>query len=461
MKKIRLNAFLMNCVTHLAPGLWTLEENRAVDYLTPQYWTGLARTLERGGFDGVFLGDVLGVYDVFEGKPDAALRTASQAPMNDPLATIPLMSAVTEHLGFGVTCSLTYEHPYTFARRMTTLDHLTQGRVAWNIVTSYLNSAARNLGLDQQLSHDERYDLADEYMQVCYKLWEGSWEDGAVVRDRLKGVYTDPTKVHPIAHRGQYFNVPGFHMCEPSAQRTPVLFQAGSSGRGKVFAATHAECVFLAAPTRAIIRRNVDDVRARADAVGRDGSAILTFAMFTVIVGKTSEEAQQKYARYRQHADLDGAAALLAGWTGIDLSTYDRQQVLEYFATDAGQSALASFSTADPSRQWTVGEVIDYVSLGGRGPVIVGSPTEVADEMQAWMAETGLDGFNLTYATMPGTFEDVVDLLVPELRRRGCYRDAYTPGSYREKLFGDGARLPVTHPGASFRDVKRDRKAES
>jgi len=281
------------------------------------------------------------------------------------------------------------------------------------------------------------------------------------VRDRLKGVYTDPTKVHPIAHRGQYFNVPGFHMCEPSAQRTPVLFQAGSSGRGKVFAATHAECVFLAAPTRAIIRRNVDDVRARADAVGRDGSAILTFAMFTVIVGKTSEEAQQKYARYRQHADLDGAAALLAGWTGIDLSTYDRQQVLEYFATDAGQSALASFSTADPSRQWTVGEVIDYVSLGGRGPVIVGSPTEAADEMEAWMAETGLDGFNLTYATMPGTFEDVVDLLVPELRRRGCYRDAYTPGSYREKLFGDGARLPVTHPGASFRDVKRDRKAES
>ncbi|WP_347557298.1 LLM class flavin-dependent oxidoreductase [Robbsia sp. KACC 23696] len=452
MKKIRLNAFLMNCVTHLAPGLWTLPGNRAVDYLQPQYWVTLAQTLERGGFDGIFLGDVLGVSDVFKRSPDAALRHAAQVPMNDPLAVIPLMSAVTQHLGFGVTCSLTYEHPYTFARRLSTLDHLTQGRVAWNIVTSYLESAAKNVGLDRQLSHDERYDLADEYMAVCYKLWEASWEDDAVIRDTSNGTYTDPRKVHPIGHRGRYFNVPGFHMCEPSPQRTPVLFQAGSSGRGKVFAATHAECVFLAAPTKGIIRRNIADIRAAAQAAGRNADDMLTFTMFTVILGNTHAEAQAKYATYRKHVNLDGAAALLSGWTGIDLSTYDRNQILEYVGTDAGQSALASFTSADPSRKWTVGEVIEYVALGGRGPVVVGTAQEVADEMLSWVEETGLDGFNLTYATMPGTFEDVVTLLVPELRRRGVYQDAYTPGTYRDKLFGRGPRLAGAHPGAAARN---------
>jgi FMN-dependent oxidoreductase (nitrilotriacetate monooxygenase family) len=364
------------------------------------------------------------------------------------------MSQVTRDLCFGVTCSLSYEHPYTFSRRISTLDHLTGGRIAWNIVTSYLDSAARNIGLERQLSHDERYDLADEYMEVCYKLWEGSWEDSAVVKDRVRGVYADPSKIHPIAHAGRYFKVPGIHLSEPSAQRTPVLFQAGSSGRGKQFAAHHAECVFVAAPTRGIVKRNVADIRAQASALGRDGEAgVRIFAMFTVIVGRTAQEARDRLEQYQARASHEGAAALLSGWTGIDLSTYRPGDTLTYVDTDAGRSALASFSSADPSRTWTVAEAIDFVSIGGRGPVISGTPDEVADQIEDWIDDTGLDGFNLAYVEAHCTFEDIVDLLIPELRRRGRYRDEYEPGTYREKLFSAGARLPANHPGARYRTL--------
>ncbi|HBY25382.1 MAG TPA: 5,10-methylene tetrahydromethanopterin reductase, partial [Bradyrhizobium sp.] len=176
-KQIRLNAFAMNCVAHQSPGLWTHPRDRTKDYNKLSYWTDLAKTLERGRFDGLFLADVLGVYDVYAGNPDAALRNAAQTPANEPLMLIPAMAAVTENLGFGVTSNLSFEPPYPFARRMSTLDHLTNGRVGWNVVTGYLDSAARGAGKDKQTAHDDRYELADEYMELVYKLWEGSWED--------------------------------------------------------------------------------------------------------------------------------------------------------------------------------------------------------------------------------------------------------------------------------------------
>ena len=191
-KEIRLNAFAMNCVAHQSPGLWTHPRDRTTEYNRLPYWIDLAQTLERGRFDGLFLADVLGVYDVFGGGPEAALRNAAQTPANDPLLVIPAMATVTENLGFGVTSNLSYEPPYTFARRMSTLDHLTEGRIGWNVVTGYLDSAARGAGKDRQTAHDDRYDIADEYMEVVYKLWEGSWEDDAALRDRISGVFADP-----------------------------------------------------------------------------------------------------------------------------------------------------------------------------------------------------------------------------------------------------------------------------
>ncbi|HEV7877134.1 NtaA/DmoA family FMN-dependent monooxygenase, partial [Bradyrhizobium sp.] len=215
-KQIRLNAFAMNCVAHQSPGLWTHPRDRTADYNRLPYWTDLARTLERGRFDGLFLADVLGVYDVFGGSPDAALRNATQTPVNDPLLLISAMAAVTENLGFGVTCTLSYEPPYPFARRMSTLDHLTEGRIGWNIVTGYLDSAARGAGKEKQTAHDDRYDVADEYMEVVYKLWEGSWEDDAALRDRARGIFVDPSKVHRVQHQGANYRLDAIHLSEPS-----------------------------------------------------------------------------------------------------------------------------------------------------------------------------------------------------------------------------------------------------
>ncbi|MCY1412184.1 Dimethyl-sulfide monooxygenase [compost metagenome] len=448
-KQIRLNAFAMNCVGHLSPGLWRHpRDQQAARYTDIHYWIELARTLERGKFDGLFLADVLGVYDVYNGTADAALRAAAQVPANDPLQLVPAMAAATEHLGFGVTASVSFEHPYPFARRMSTLDHLTKGRAAWNIVTSYLNSGARNLGLDKQLDHQQRYALAEEYLEVCYKLWEASWEDDAVPAD---GIHADPARIHPIQHKGAHFDVPGIHLSQPSPQRTPLLYQAGASSRGKAFAAGNAECVFVAAPTRKILRDQVADLRRLAVAAGRQPSDVLVFNQLTVIVAPTDAEARAKRDDYRQFVSREGALALLSGWTGIDFGKFAPDQVLRHVQSDAMQSVVDAFSAADPERQWTAGEIADYCALGGDGPLLVGSPQTVADELQAWVEETDVDGFNLSSLVAPETFVDIVDLLIPELQARGLFKREYAEGTLRNKLFGQGDRLRAPHRAAQLR----------
>ncbi len=454
-KRIYLNAFEMVCAgAHQSPGLWLHEDDRSHTYKDSEYWIELAKLLEKGKFDAVFLADVLGTYDVYGGTRDAALRNAVQTPVNDPLLVVPLMSSVTEHLSFGVTASVSHEHPYTFARRMSTLDHLTKGRIGWNVVTSYLKSAAVNIGLDDQMSHDERYEFAAEYLDVCYKLWEGSWEDGAVVRDPQSKVYTDPSKVHDIRHEGKYFKVPGAHLSEPSPQRTPVLFQAGASPRGREFASKHAESVFTAGPTIAVVKKGVDALRERIQANGRDPEDVLVYTTFTAIVGKTEEEAQEKYETLKSHVSYEGALALLSGWTGIDFSGYEPDDTLEYIQSNAMQSAVEVFTRADPDRKWTIGELATFVGIGGRGPVAVGTPEQVADEVERWRDETGVDGFNLAYTLAPGSFEDFVELVVPVLQERGLVQSEYTEGTYREKIYGKGqAQLKDNHPGKNFKHL--------
>ncbi len=450
-REIRLNAFAMNTVGHLSPGLWTHPRDRSTDYAGLGLWTGLAKTLERGLFDGFFMADVVGVYDVYKGSAEAAIRAGAQVPVNDPLQVVPAMATVTEHLGFGITCSVSFEHPYVFARRMSTLDHLTRGRAGWNIVTSYLDSGARNLGQARQTGHDDRYDIADEFLDVCYKLWEGSWEDGAVLRDRASGRYADPAKVHPIAHQGRHYTVPGIHLCEPSPQRTPVLYQAGASARGQVFAARHAECVFVGAPSRVVLKKLVSGIRAAVAAQGRDPHDVTIFSMQTVIVDDTDRQAQEKYAEFRRHVSLDGAFALLSGWTGIDLAQFAPDEALRYIRTDAAQSMVAGFTSADPDRVWTAREAAEWCGIGGRGPVVAGSPATVADHLLEIVAECDVDGFNLAFALMPETFEDFVRLVVPELQSRGVYKTTYAPGTLRDKLFGAGPLLSPRHYGAQFR----------
>jgi FMN-dependent oxidoreductase (nitrilotriacetate monooxygenase family) len=450
-KEIRLNAFEMNCVAHQSPGLWRHPRDRSRDYKSLGYWTELARILERGLFDGLFLADVLGVYDVFGSGPRAALAHGTQIPVNDPLLLVPAMAAVTTHLGFGVTVNLSYESPYGFARRMSTLDHLTDGRIGWNIVTGYLESAAKGAGKDRQTAHDDRYAIAEEYMEVVYKLWEGSWADDAVLADSRSGVFTDPNRVRRINHEGPNFRVDAVHLSEPSPQRTPVLYQAGSSPAGRAFAARHAECVFISGPSKAVIAPRAAAIRNAALEQGRATSAVLLFALLTAIVAPTDAEAEAKLADYRQYADLEGALTLMSGWTGVDFSQLNPDQVVRHVENDAGRSALENITRADPERIWTVRQVAEHVAIGGIGPVIVGSPKTVADQLENWVDETGIDGFNLAFAVRPETFADVADLLVPELQRRGRYKSEYRIGTLREKLFGDAARLQAPHFGTLFR----------
>lgn len=452
-KQIRLNAFTMNCVGHISSGVWRIPGDTAHRYTDLEFWIDMAQTLERGLFDGVFIADVIGLYDVHGGNGDQAYRSAAQIPVNDPLQIVPAMAAFTKHLGFGVTGSVAFEHPFPFARRLSTLDHLTKGRAGWNIVTSYLDSGARNLGQSGLLTHDNRYDVADEYLQVIYKLLEGSWEDDAVIRDAVNNVYTDPRKVHEILHDGKYFKVPGAHVSEPSPQRTPVLYQAGASARGRQFAATHAEAAFVAAPSKKLTRGYVDDLRARAVSVGRRAEDVLALAQFTLVLGETDEAARKKLDYYKQYVDGEGALALMSGWTGVDLSKLDYDAPIDDLEGNAIQFTAKAFSSADPDKVWTVREIAEYAGIGGDGPVIVGSPATVADALQEWQAETGLDGFNLASITHPGTFRDVVDLLVPELQRRGAYKTEYTEGTLRHKLSGEGPRLPARHSGAKYRKL--------
>jgi len=450
-KQLRINAFDMNCPGHLSPGLWRHPSDRSTSYKDLDYWTDLAKTLERGKIDALFIADVLGLYDVYGGTPDAAIRNCTQVPLNDPAVLVPAMAAVTQHLGFAVTCTLSFEPPYPFARRASTLDHLSKGRFGWNVVTGYLDSAAKGAGLAQQTGHDLRYEIAEEYMNVVYSLWEGSWEDGAVVRDRERGVFADPEKVHRVHYEGNYHRIDAVHLSEPSPQRTPFLFQAGTSAKGRDFAARHAEGVFLSGPSRKVVAPRVADIRERARQHGRNPDDILIFLGVCIIAGRTEAAARAKEREYRQYVSTEGALALLSGWSGIDFSKYDPDEPIRYVKNDAVQSMVEGLTTADPSKVWTVRELAHASAIGGPSLLLVGSPDQIADELQALARDTGVDGFNVSYAVTPDSFIDLVDLVIPELQRRGAFKQDYARGTLREKLFeGRQSHLPARHPAAAY-----------
>lgn len=451
-KRIILNAFDMTCVSHQSSGTWRHPDSQAHRYKDLEYWMNLAKTLEDAKFDSIFIADVLGTYDVYRDSVAPSIRSAAQTPVNDPFFQVPAMAAVTKHLGFGVTSATTYDQPFYLARKFATLDHLTKGRVAWNVVSSYLNSAAINMGFDKQLAHGDRYERAEEFIDVTYKLWEGSWEEDAVVFDQEGGVYADPSKIHPIHHEGKYYKVPGIAITEPSPQRTPVIFQAGASPRGQKFAAKHGEGIFIS-PANAKGARIVSDaIRDEAEKAGRSRDDVKLFALVTVITDETDEKAQAKFQEYLSYASAEGVLALYGGWTGLDFSQYDPEQELEAVENDSLRSVLASLTTLDPDRKWTVGDVVEQRAIGGMGPVIVGGPETVADELERWVDEGGIDGFNFGYAVTPASFEDLAKYVVPELQRRGRAQTEYSASTLREALYGAGqTRVKDTHPAAQYR----------
>ena len=443
-KQILLNAFNMNCVGHINHGLWTHPRDTSTAYKTLDYWTGLARLLERGLFDGLFLADIVGVYDVYQDSADLTLRESIQLPVNDPLLIVPAMAAATRHLGFGVTVNLTYEAPYLLARRFSTLDHLTQGRVGWNIVTGYLESAARAMGLSGQIAHDERYDRADEFLDVAYQLWEGSWDADAVKADKRARSMPIPP---PCAGWTMPANTIVFKAITwPSLRR--------SARRCCTRRARRAGAGLRRAPCRMRVRFQPDQGGAAQAGVraARGGARGPRSARHQVLHGHhgrrraNGTEARDKHAEYLRYASPEAGLAHYASSTGIDFSTYAPDEPIRYVKNNAIESAVRSLTVARTDR--TVRDLLADMALGGRYPALVGSAAQVADELESWVAETGIDGFNLARTVTPECYEDFIDLVIPELQSRGSYKTAYADGTLRE-LFGAGrAALPDVHAGA-------------
>lgn len=449
-KRIRLNAVTVNGPT-VSPGLWAHPEERAHEYTSLRHWRGLARTLEAARFDAIFFADMLGLYDVYTGSAAPALRQAIQVPLNDPTYLIPAMAAVTEHLGFAVTVSTTYDQPYPVARKLSTLDVLTGGRVGWNVVTSNLASAARAHGFDAEIPADVRYDRGDDFLAAAYELWEASWEDDAVVLDKAARIHTDPAKVHDIEHVGPYFTVPGPHLIDPTPQRTPFLFQAGSSERGREFAATHAEAIFLNTPTAKATKFIVDDIRQRAERHGRDPASVLFFPKLTPIAAASDEEAQERYRDFLRYSSTEGIFTLLGAWTGIDFAEAGDDRLLAFVEKADQRGLIESLRRTRPDGRWSTDELANVFAFG-TSALSIGGPQAIADEIEQYVEATGVDGFNIASVIQPGTIEAFAEHVVPELQRRGLVQREYAPGTLREKLGGAGPHLPDDHPGRAIAD---------
>lgn len=354
---------------------------------------------------------------------------------------------MTKGIGFEVTVSTTYEQPYHLARGLSTVDHLTKGRLGWNIVTSYLDSAARNLGRAEQPKHDDKYAMAEEYIKVIHELLESSWRGDAVMLDRKEGIFSSPDLIQSIYHHGQFFDVPGPHIYQPSPQRTPLLLRAGTSRAGKEFAAQHAEAIFVSSHVPEVCAKNIAEVRTLArEKYGRKERNIKVLALVTPVLGGTEEEAQQKLQEYKQYASHEGALALFGGWTGINLGQFEEDQELRYAESTAVRSTIEGYARFSPgTSKWTTQTIAEHISLGGNGPLLVGTPSQVADGLQVWVDQADVDGFNFAYVLFPDSFKDIIRLLLPELKRRGLFWDDYAvlAGTYRENFY---ARRGQTGP---------------
>jgi FMN-dependent oxidoreductase (nitrilotriacetate monooxygenase family) len=457
-RQIHFMLLEMGTVSHNNYGLWVHPENNRHRYMDIDFWVEQAKTLERGMFDALFFADVLGVAAGFGGSTDVALREGMHVPIQDPFLLIPAMAAATRHLGFAATGSTTYEPPFSMARRLSTLDHLTKGRVGWNIVTSYLPGAAANFGM-APMAHDKRYDRAEEYLDVVYKLWETSWAEDAFRLDRETPMVSDPRKVHAIAHEGEYFKVMGPHLVSPSIQRTPALFQAGSSDRGRDFAAKHAEGIFIGGYTEDILLSHVVDIRRIAAEAGRTRDDVRLFAECNIIAGGTDAEAEAKLADFTKLASADGYLAHRFG-SGMDLTKYGRHEKIEDIVAAGGPGADHIARYPFPPG-FTVGDIYeDAARLDRKRLFVCGGPARCADEIERWADTFDLDGFLMRQFLSPGTARDFADFVVPELQRRGRYRTAYEGTTLRENLFGAGhKRLAESHPGAASRRAAQAREA--
>ena len=393
----------------------------------PEYWERVAHTLERGCFDMLFFADGLA-----GGSTPDQIRYAIQFPCHDPVSLVTYLSGVVKRLGFAVTMSTTFYPPFLLARTLATLDHLTQGRIGWNIVSSTSDAEARNFGLSEIPEHDRRYDLADEYLALCHALWN-SWEDDALVMDMERQVFAEPEKVHRVDFKGRWYRSEGPFTVAPSPRRRPFLFQAGQSERGKTFAARHAEGIFSAARGTAQMRAFTDDLAARLDAAGKDPRAVPIFWAGQPIVAETESEARDRWREIRERIPLEASLAQMSMHWDMDCASYDLDAPVADLEVSGTRGLFEMYQKRDP--QTTLREIAKTYLIGSDRNPLVGTPTQVVDAMIHLLEAGGGNGFQISppyYA--PHYFADLVDLLVPELQRRGVYRESYSGTTLREHL---------------------------
>ena len=427
---------------------WRLPEHEQPDgYTDVGFWTDLASSLEAGGFTGLFFADAYNVADNYRGSVDPAVRRGEQVPENDPLPLLSALAAATDRLGLVATASTSLYPPYLLAKKLSTIDDLSDGRLGWNVVTSAGRLEFANV-VGEYLPHDERYDRAEEFLEVCYALWESSWDDDAVVEDAETGTYADPDAVSFVDHVGDHYDVPGPHMCAPTPQRTPVLFQAGQSDRGRDVAARHAEATFSFHLSREGFASYADDVARRAAGAGRPRDSYALYPAITPYVAPTTAAAENARDRVADAIDPETGLVRLSNHLNHDYAQYDRDAPLEAIDAEGIRGALEAFSNDD--REWTVGEAgVRYARYPAAE--LVGTPEAVADELERWSA-AGADGFVILAPVVPRTFDDVCRYLVPELRDRGLLPDRGDPAdatatTLRERLFGR-ERVAESHPAA-------------
>ncbi|WP_426323350.1 NtaA/DmoA family FMN-dependent monooxygenase [Microbacterium sp. E-13] len=452
-RALHFSLLTMPTLAHNDYGMWRHPENRKARFDDPEFWADLARITEEAKMDSLFMADGLGIADSFGGSFDVALREGMHVPVIDPGLVAASVAAATTHLGLAITAASTYDPPFSLSRRMATLDHLSDGRVGWNVVTGFLKNGDDNYGVPPASSSAQRYDTTEEFMDVCYKLWEGSWEEDAYVLDRNSAVVIDPAKVHRIDHVGEHYRCSGPALWHPSPQRTPVILQAGMSERGRLFGAKHAEVIFAATMAEpAAYTDLIADIRAKAASFGRGREDLKIMGLAGIITGEDDAAAERKAAEYEKWFRPDGFIAHLNAANGFNPMAHDREELLlEALRTDGFKRD--DFTNSIQRADITVGEYMDkFKEFRATPGTFIGGPQKVADEIEEFVDRFDLDGFLLRSYSYPASVRDFRDYIMPELQRRGRYRTDYEGTTLRENLFGAGhARIAANHRAAGFR----------
>jgi FMN-dependent oxidoreductase (nitrilotriacetate monooxygenase family) len=428
-RQLHLGAFLRPVSIH--PGAWRYPGALPDGNFDFRHYRRFAQTLERGKFDAIFLADSLARPEL----PKNALARSASVTSFEPFTLLSALAPLTEHIGLIASASTTYNEPFHVARKFASLDHISGGRAGWNMVTSGNPNEAPNFGLAPHTGHAERYDRAREFYDVVTGLWD-SWADDAIVADVASGIYSDPERVHTLAHEGPHFSVKGPLNIARPVQGWPVIAQAGSSEAGRAIAAETAELVFSAHPALVEAQRFYADVKGRMDQVGRARDSLRILAAAFVVVGASEAEARAKLAHLDSLVHPDsGVAALSVALGHIAVSGFDLDAPLpEIPETDANKSSRQRLLDVARERNLTVRQLCQYV-VGSYGSLeMIGTPPMIADQMEAWLASDACDGFNVLFPYLPGGIDDFVEHVVPELQRRGLFRREYAGKTLRDQL---------------------------